>query len=121
MTGQLTRYDVACRAVAEAHRIDEVKDIRDKAVALSVYARQAKDGELIAHATAIRKRAERRLGELMEDDRKAGKLAKGTRGSKSRERGSPADPRSPIRASTSTSPTGRARQRQCPRRSSRSR
>ena len=80
MTGQLTRYDAACRAVAEAHRIDEVKDIRDKAVALSVYARQARDGELIAHATAIRKRAERRLGELMEDDRKAGKLAKGTRG-----------------------------------------
>ena len=73
----LMKYDVACRAVAEALRIDEVKDIRDKAVALSVYAKQARDGELIAHATAIRKRAERRLGELMEDDRKAGKLAKG--------------------------------------------
>ena len=83
MTGQLTRYDAACRAVAEAHRIDEVKDIRDKAVALAVYAKQAKDGELIAHATAIRKRAERRLGELMEDDRKAGKLAKGGGGKKS--------------------------------------
>jgi N6-adenosine-specific RNA methylase IME4 len=81
MTGQLMHYDLGCRAVAEALRIDEVKDIRDKAVALSVYARQARDGELIAHATAIRKRAERRLGELMEDDRKAGKLAKGTRGS----------------------------------------
>ena len=79
--GQLTNYDAACRAVAEAHRIDEVKDIRDKAAALAVYARQARDGELIAHATGIRKRAERRLGELMEDDRKAGKLAKGTRGS----------------------------------------
>ena len=77
MTGQLMRYDVACRAVAEALRIDEVKDIRDKAVALSVYARQARDGELIAHATAIRKRAERRLGELIEDNRRAGKLAKG--------------------------------------------
>ena len=76
----LMKYDAACRAVAEAHRIDEVKDIRDKAVALAVYAKQAKDGGLIAHATAIRKRAERRLGELMEDDRKAGKLAKGARG-----------------------------------------
>ena len=77
----LMKYDAACRAVAEAHRIDEVKDIHDRAAALSLYARQARDGELIAHATRIRKRAERRLGELMEDDRKAGKLAKGTRGS----------------------------------------
>ena len=95
MTGQLTRYDAACRAVAEAHRIDEVKDIRDKAVALAAYAKQAKDGGLIAHATAIRKRAERRLGELMEDDRKAGKLAKGARGGgkKNGPRGSLNDPR----------------------------
>ena len=124
MTGQLTRYDVACRAVAEAHRIDEVKDIRDKAVALAAYARQAKDGELIAHATAIRKRAERRLGELMEDDRKAGKLAKGGGDKKSNHRVAkkPGDaPSLPIRASTRISQTGRARRRQCPRRSSRSR
>ena len=91
----LMKYDAACRAVAEAHRIDEVKDIRDKAVALSAYAKQAKDGGLIAHATAIRKRAERRLGELMEDDRKAGKLAKGARGGgkKNGPRGSLNDPR----------------------------
>ena len=120
----LMKYDAACRAVAEAHRIDEVKDIHDKAVALAAYARQAKDGELIAHATAIRKRAERRLGELMEDDRKAGKLAKGAEAAERRGhagRCDPRDPPSPIKVSTSISPTARARQRQCPRRSSRSR
>ena len=73
----LMKYDIGCRAVAEALRIDEVKDLHDKAIAMSVYAKQARDGKLIADATAIRKRAERRLGELMEEDRKAGKLAKG--------------------------------------------
>ena len=94
MTRSLLRYDAACRAVADALRIDEVKDIRDKAVAMEVYARQAKDGNLIAHATEIRKRAERRLGELMESDRRAGKLAKGARagGKKNGPRGSFIDP-----------------------------
>jgi hypothetical protein len=42
---------------------------------MEVYAKQAKDGRLIAYATEIRKRAERRLGELMVADRNAGKLA----------------------------------------------
>jgi hypothetical protein len=38
---------------------------------------QAKDPKLMGYSTEIKKRAVRRLGKLVEEDRKAGKLAKG--------------------------------------------
>jgi hypothetical protein len=71
----LIRYDAARKALAEAHAVDEVKDIRDKAAAMSAYARQAKDPDLISWATEIKIRAERKCGELLRDGAKNGDRA----------------------------------------------
>jgi hypothetical protein len=73
---ELVRYEEMRRAIAAAHKIDEVKAIHDKAAALEHYARLSKDTKQEELVAEIRIRAADRMGKLLEERPKA----KGTRG-----------------------------------------
>jgi len=68
---QLVKYDAAYTALQQATKIDEVKDIRDKAEALRVYAKQANDPHMELWAAEIRIRAERKAGAFLHGMEKA--------------------------------------------------
>jgi len=67
MESALALYDRMCTAIAECSRVDEAKDIRDKALALEAYYRQARNLDAEREAANVRLRAERRVGELLKD------------------------------------------------------
>jgi hypothetical protein len=90
----LVRYDAACRALADAKSVDEVKNIRDKMVAMQAYARQAKNRDLEADAVEIRMRATRRLDQLRQAQKETVGLNQGALPGKTGLRGNPVlDPR----------------------------
>lgn len=72
----LPRYDDMCRAIAECHRVDEVKDIRDKAEALRAYAKQANNREVEVQFAECKVRAEIKCGELLRDMAERGERAR---------------------------------------------
>ena len=76
---ELVRYDAMCLAIAECHRVDEVKEIRDRAVAFQVYAKQALNVEAERQAAKVRIRAERKAGELLKEMRRNGQREAGRR------------------------------------------
>ncbi len=77
MTQQLIRYEAACAALAECKAVDEVKAWADKAAAMQAYGRMAQDKGLEVDAAEIRIRAERRLGEMLAQQKEAGGLNRG--------------------------------------------
>jgi hypothetical protein len=76
--------------LAQAKSVDEAKQIRDGAAALRAYAKQAKNRQLEIDAVEIRVRAERRVGELLAQQKvtvglnEGGKRPKGSRGTQGR-------------------------------------
>jgi len=84
---ELIRYDAMCRAIADSYEVDEVKDLRDKALAIEIYARQAKNFEAERQACEIRLRAERRWGQLYKAAAKAHRTGNQHTGSLGRREG----------------------------------
>ena len=78
------------RAIAECVRVDEAREIRDKAQALRIYFRQQKDVYNEINAVKIRIRAERRVGQLLGEMSERGE----------RDQGKGGDRRSPSQAAT---------------------
>lgn len=70
-TTQLVIYDEMVTAIDRCHRTDEVKQIRDKALALEHYARQALNIQAERRAIEVRVRAERRAGQLLAEVERA--------------------------------------------------
>ncbi len=76
-TASLVFYTSAKQALAKAHKIDEVRPIREKARALEVYAAQARDHEMQRQAWEVRMRAERRAGEILKEMERRGERDSG--------------------------------------------
>jgi hypothetical protein len=63
---ELVLLDTASRALAEAHTIDEIRDIRDRAEAVRCYARSAALGlQVQNHAAEVKLQAERKAGKML--------------------------------------------------------
>jgi N6-adenosine-specific RNA methylase IME4 len=76
-TTALLKYDIACRAVAEAKTLDDVRDWEDKAAAVREYTRRVGNRSLELDAIEIREGARRRRGELLLALKSEGRLRDG--------------------------------------------
>ena len=72
----LVRYDAMRHAIVACASVDEVKEIRDRARAMEVYAAQALNTESERKACEIRIRAERRVGQMLKEMKDRGERQK---------------------------------------------
>jgi len=73
----LVQYDRLCAALAEATRVDLVTPVLESLEHLKLHARRVQDQTLLANASELQMRAERRLGELLKAAKAAGQLKDG--------------------------------------------
>lgn len=71
----LAQYAEVRAKLADATRIDQVLPLRDEIEHIKLYARQIRNRELMAEASAFQMRVERRLGILLQAAKEAGELA----------------------------------------------
>lgn len=71
----LAQYAEVRAKLADATRIEQVLPLRDEIEHIKLYARQIRNRELMAEASAFQMRVERRLGILLQAAKEAGELA----------------------------------------------
>ena len=72
----LVHYDAMVRAISVCRSVDEVKELRNKARALEMYAQQARNLDAERKCCEVRIRAERRAGELLREMKVSGQRQK---------------------------------------------
>jgi hypothetical protein len=82
----LVNYEAMVAAIDGAHMVDEVKEVRDQAIALASYKQIAQDEDSLRKVQEIRVRAERRAGEILAEMKTAGQRDQGAGGDR---KGSP--------------------------------
>lgn len=75
--GEIDFYESACQMLAQAKTADEAKEGMDRAEAIRVYARRAKNYQLEADAYAIREKYERKLGLMLTAAKDKGQVSRG--------------------------------------------
>ena len=75
----LVKYDAACRAIAEAKSVDEIKGIGDVSRAMKAAARIVNNRQAVVDWSEVHIRAERRLGEMITEQKQTVGLNPGGR------------------------------------------